>query len=349
MRFNQVYLWLRKKGVWVLPLVALIAMAIPGNAKAAGNDFDIQVSPSPLVVTLTPGKAQTASLTVRNSSNHPETLYAKLNGFSFDKNSKNIQLQDTKPTGVSDWASFKNPSVTIAPGTSQPVEIVFNTPKDVGFSYSFALTLSRSPNDAGVQRDGVTLKGAVAVFCLVNIDRPDAKRELGIESFNGNKSNYQYLPAEFTLQIKNKGNVIDQPAGTLYIQRKFDSAKPIATMPINNTSNYVLPGTTREFKSSWTDGFPSYKTDANGKRSLSWEWKHVSDLRIGRYVAKAVIVYNDGKRDVPVITSYSFWVIPWTLLLIIVIVLVILVMGVVGWGRLIVHSTKKVRGHGRRR
>jgi hypothetical protein len=349
MLFNQLYLWLRKKGVWVLPLVALIVMAIPGNAKAAGNDFDIQVSPSPLVVTLTPGKDQTTSLTVRNLSNHPETLYPKLNGFTLDKNSKDIRLQETAPVGINSWVVFKNPSVTIAAGATQPVDIVFHTPKDVGFSYSFAITLSRNAADASIQRDGVTLKGAVAIFCLVNIDRTDAKRELSVASFTGNKSSYQYLPADFTLQVKNKGNVIDQPKGTLYIQRTFDSAKPLTTMSINSAGSYVLPGTTREFKLSWNDGFPSYKTDANGKRSLSWDWKHISDLRIGRYVAKTVIVYNDGQRDVPLVNSFTFWVIPWTLLLGLIVILIILVMGVFGWGRLIVRGTKKVRGHGYRR
>ncbi|MET0779220.1 MAG: hypothetical protein ABWY71_00140 [Candidatus Saccharimonadales bacterium] len=324
-------------------------MAIPGNAKAAGNDFDIQVSPSPLVVTLMPGKEQAVSLTIRNLSNHPETLYPKLNGFTLDKNSRNIQLQESASADMNSWVVFKNSSITIAPGATQPVDVVFHTPKEVGFSYSFALTLSRNANDTSIQRDGVTLKGAVAVFCLINIDRADAKRELRIAGFSGNKSSYQYLPADFTLQVENRGNIIDQPKGTLYIQRTFDSAKPIKTYSINSANNYVLPGTTREYKMSWDDGFPSYKTDANGKRSLSWDWKRVSDLRFGRYVAKTVIVYNDGQRDVPLVSSFTFWVIPWTLLLGMLLILIILVMGVVGWGRLIVRGTKKVRGHGYRR
>jgi hypothetical protein len=348
MSSNHLYLWLRKKGVLVLSLIALLAIATPGNAKAAGNDFDIQVSPSPLVVTLTPGKQQTTSLTVRNLSNHPETLYPKLNAFTLDKNSKNIQLQETAPPIVSEWTSFKNPSVTIAPGGSQAVNVVFDTPTNVGFNYSFAITLSRNPNDS-LQHDGVSLKGAVAVFTLVNIDRPDAKRSLSITDFKTNKSSYQYLPADINLSIKNSGNVIDQPKGTIYIQRSFSSNKPIATIPINSTNNYVLPGTARAFTATWDSGFPHYVQDSDGGRHLSWDWKRLSDLRFGRYVAKAVIVYNNGQHDVPVVASYTFWVIPWTLIFGTLVILTILVMGVIGWGRLIVHGTKKVRSRAYRR
>jgi len=145
------------------------------------------------------------------------------------------------------------------------------------------------------------------------------------------------------------GNVIDQPKGTLYIQRSFTNNKPIAAIPINSGNNYVLPGTARAFAISWNDGFPHYTAGAGGKQHLSWDWKHVSDLRFGKYVAKAVLVYNDGQRDVPLIESYTFWVIPWTLLFGVLIVLIVLVMGVIGWARLIVHGTKKVRSHAHRR
>jgi hypothetical protein len=348
MLFNHVHHWLQRKGIWAVTAIALIVLSWPGSVGAASGDFNVQVSPSPVVVTLTPGKQQTSTLTVRNLTNHPETLYPKLSGFEVDKTSKNVKLLDEVPLGVAEWVSFKSPSVTIAPGGTQTLEITYNPPKDAGFSYSVAITLSRDQN-ATIPQDGVQLRGAIAVFCLINIDRPDAKRALTIESFTGDKSSYQFLPATFTLTVKNTGNTISQPKGTLYIQRSFDSTKPIATYSLNTGNNYVLPGTSREFKNEWNSGFPLYVKDKDGKRHVSWDWKHLSDLRFGKYTAKVVMVYNDGKRDVPVITSYSFWVIPWTLILILLIIAVILGMGIFGWARLIMHGTKKVRSYAHRR
>lgn len=351
MPFNHAHQWLRQLYRWA---IVAVACAVPflttGLAQAASNganDFNVQVSPSPLVATLTPGQHKTATITVRNFSNHSETLYPRLNSFSIDKQSKDIKLLETAPADLQRWISFKESSLAIAAGGSQTLSVIYNTPSDVGFSYATVVTLSRSPS--GAQSQDISLRGSVAVFNLINIDRKDAKRALAIASITSDKSRYSYLPATFTLRIENTGNVVDQPKGTLFIQREFDDNKPLATIPLNQNGNYILPGTSRDFTETWGTGFPRYVTDGSGKRHLSWDWKHLSDLRIGKYVAKVVLVYNDGQRDVPVIASRTFWVIPWTLILVTLLVITVLVMGFVGWGRLIFKGARKVRGHASRR
>ena len=329
---------------WALPIVVLnllFVSVIPGSASADNGDFTIQVSPSPLSVTLTPGKTQTAELTVRNLSSHAETLVPRLNDFTIGQDSKNISLKDTPPAGLGDWVSFNQTSLTIPAGGTGRLDITYRTPQDVGFSYATAITLNRA-DDSGSTPQGAKYKASVAVFNLLTINRPDAKRVLGVASFKANRSSYEFLPAQFDLQIKNSGNVIAQPSGTIFIQRSFDSNKPLAIIPINPTGSYVLPGTTRGFQSSWDKGFPVYITE-NGKKDLSWNWKHLSDLRFGRYVAKVVLIYNDGHGDVPVVASYSFWVIPWRIIIFFLVLAVILVMGVISWGKLIAHGTGKLR------
>lgn len=345
---NRTKLWLRHTGLWAFILVAITVAAVPGRALAAGNDFNVQVSPSPLVVKLTPGKPYKATLDIRNASNHPETLYPKLNGFTIDKSSRDVRLIETVPAGLQDWTSFGVSSIAIPAGATKKLDVVFNTPPNVGFNYSAAITLSRKPDDK-IVADGVNLRGSIAVFCLINIDRADAKRQLSVSQFSSTKSQYQYLPADFDLTIANSGNVIDAPRGTLFIQRNFDSTEPIATIPLNTGGNYILPGTERTFTASWNSGFPSYTTDENGNRHLTWDWKKMGELRFGRYVAKVVMVYNDGTRDVPLLTSYTFWVIPWTLIGILLVVLTILAMGIIGWGRLIFKGTRKVKSYAQRK
>lgn len=346
---NRITLWLRKSGIWTLAIIAVLITLVPGRAQAAGNDFNIQVSPSPLVVTLAPGKTQSSTLTVRNFSTHPETLYPKLNGFTIDSASKNVRLLDESPAYIKDWVTFNSPSITVPAGGSKNIDVIFNTPGNVGFSYSVAVTLSRKQGSTPIQSDGVRLEGAIAVFCLINIDRPDAKRQFFIDSFSSDKPRYQFLPANFSLKIRNSGNIIDAPKGTLFIQRSYDSPQPIAAIQLNTSSNYILPDTARTFDASWGNGFPAYTTDTNGKRHLTWDWQRLSDLRFGRYVAKAVIVYNDGRRDIPLISSYTFWVIPWALIAVLLLIAIILVMGVVGCSKLIFNGTRKVKGYAHRK
>ncbi len=351
MTFNHRVRWLRLQGVGAIAaglVIAIAAIAGTARATAAGDDFNIQVSPSPIVVTLTPGQNQTTTLTVRNFTNHTETLYPSLKGFTVSKNSTDVRLLDSAPGDMQDWVSFDQSSLVLQAGASQQLVTRFATPKNVGFNYAFAIELSRSPN-AQAPADGIHLQGSVAVFCLVNISRPDAKKQFNITSLTSSRGHYSYLPATFSVAVKNNGNVIDQPQGTLFIQRSFDSSKPIAALPLNGDGRYILPGTERTFQASWTNGFPVYISTSNGKRHLSWSWKHFSDLRFGRYVAKAVIIYNDGHGDVPLIASTTFWVIPWMVIFMLIIILATIVAGLVGWGHLIFKGTKKVRSYAHRR
>lgn len=343
--------WLRKFRVW-LPLAAILIALYPLAAQAAdsANDgFNIQVSPSPLSVKLKPGQRHTAVLTVRNLSSHSETLKPRLNGFSIDDRSEKIQLTPEVPLGLSEWISFKQSALTLAPGASQPLEIIYDTPKNVGFSYSLAITLN--PSDRKPEQQGATYQAQVAVFNLINIDRPGAKRELAVKEFKTPKSRYEFLPATFELTLENKGNVIDQPVGNLFIQREFDDDRPIAAIPLNQANGYILPGLTRTFSSSWREGFPRYEaaSDGSGKTRLSWNWRDIGSLRVGKYVAKVVLVYNDGARDVPIVASTTFWVIPWKLILATTIVGGLVVTGLVAWIRLILKGTNKVRKYAHRR
>ncbi len=347
---NHVSQWLRMGGVWLLGVLAILYSFYPATAQATGSDFNIQVAPSPLTITLTPGQMQSTSLVVRNFSSHDETLRPSLSGFRIDSVSQKITLLSAPPANMANWVHFKQSDLTLAPGTGKNLDIIFDTPKDVGFSYAAAITLTRANTVA--RADATNLRGAVAVFCLANINRPDAKSAVAITSLSSDKSSYEFLPATFHLSLKNTGNVISQPTGTIFIQRSFSDATPIASLPINSTGGYVLPDTTRSFSSSWQNGFPAYVANPalsgqSATNHLNWNWSHLSQLRFGRYVAKAVIIYNDGHSDVPVIASTSFWVIPWRLIGFGLLLLIVLGTGLYAWGRFAFKSVQKVqrRGH----
>lgn len=342
--------WLRIRKVWLLIAVAILVALLPGTSRAAQDGLNIQVSPSPLTLTLKPGEQRTATVTVRNLSSHSETLIPKLNGFTIDKTSSKIELQSDVPLGLDKWVSFKQRTLTIAPGATQPLDIIYDTPKDVGFSYSLAITLN--PAEKETNNQGANFEASVAVFNLINIDRPGAKRELKILDFKSTKNQYEYLPAEFTLTVQNDGNIIDQPTGNVFIQRSFDDKEPIATLPINKANSYILPSTSRALTTNWNDGFPKFVAANTGGSTtqnmrLSWDWSKLDQLRFGKYVAKVVLIYNDGQRDVPLVTSHTFWVIPWKLILISLFVIAVLVTGLIVWGKMILKGTKKMRRYAR--
>ncbi len=296
-------------------------------AADATGDFSLQVSPSPIVQTVEPGQKTTISVKIRNTGTQNEDLKMGLRSFTVDSESGEVQLKDDAPKEVKDWVSFEQPQFSVASGSSFEQSVTFTVPADAGFSYSFALTVSRS-NPVKGSAGKTAIEGSVAIFTLLTVDRPGAVKKIEVVKLSSKKKVYEFLPSEFSLQLKNSGNVIIAPAGNVFIQRSASSTSPLAVLPVNATGAYILPGVSRTVSTKWSDGFPVYKTDDNGKSNLTWDWGTLQKLRIGKYTARVVVIYNDGTRDVPIEASVSFWVMPWRLLFGMLLLLVLIGVGI---------------------
>ncbi|MEO6513261.1 MAG: hypothetical protein ABIR37_01120 [Candidatus Saccharimonadales bacterium] len=321
-----------KKTLLVLLAALFLATTLlPARPALAADDFSLQVSPSPLFETLKPGIPTQLELKIRNGGTKAETLKIEPRSFSVEDTSEKVKLGDSIPPDIAQWVSFSNPTFTIRPGEWFTQNVRVALPKDAGFSYSFALLISRKDEPKAVAGSRL-LKGSVAVFTLLNVDRPGATRKLDTASLTTSRGFYEYVPATLHVKIKNTGNSIVQPYGDIYIQRGAKDLEPLDTLRVNENRGYILPGTTRTLTTEWNKGFPRYETtvDSNGKtsRKTIWEWSKIPDFRLGRYTAKLVAVYNDGHRDVPIMSEVSFWVIPWKILLGMLAVALLLFFGV---------------------
>jgi hypothetical protein len=305
---------------FIVSLACAGLIAMPKSVSAAdGGEFSLQVSPSPLVTTLKPGQTTTVELKVRNAGSQTEKLKIAPRSFTINNTTGELKFDDTVVPQVASWTSFASPNFTVDPGQTFTEEVKFAVPKDAGFSYSFALVINRQNVSQTTDVAGRLLKGSIATFTLINIDRPGATRQLQIADFSTNQSIYEYLPAKLNIQLRNTGNTIVQPAGNVFIQRGSNDKVPINTLPVNQNNGYILPGSVRTLSVDWSDGFQVLHSvtagDGTTSQQLSWDWSNLSHLRIGRYTAKLVAIYNDGQRDIPVMGEVSFWVIPWKLLL----------------------------------
>lgn len=310
--------------------VSFIATIIGGHCvHAEEGNFALQVSPSPLVTTVKPGESKIVELKIRNASPVDEDLKIEVRTFTVDKVSGDVVLDDTLAPGFAEWLTLPSPGFVVKAGQWSTQQIGISLPQQTGFSYSFALIISRNV-DSSTTASGQLLRGSVAVFTLINVDRPDATRQLELVSFEPEHKVYEYLPATLTIKLKNTGNSIVQPYGNLFIQRSSGDSTPLATLPVNDARGYILPGTERTLRATWEAGFPKYSTttDASGvtKTSLDWNIDHLREFRFGKYTARLVAVYNDGTRDIPITAEVSFWVIPWKSLAIIAIALIIIVL-----------------------
>jgi len=318
-------------GFLILATAALLSVTTSAVSAAATptGDFSLEVSPSTLVTTVKPAVETTLDLKVRNTSKNTENLKIELRSFKINDYGQGISLSDSTPPDLAKWVSLDSPTFTAKPGEWSTLHISVHLPSEAGFSYPFAVVISRVDSKA-TESSGRLLEGSVAVFALVNIDKPGATRVLGISKLKPSHRIYEFLPADIDLELRNTGNSIVQPYGNIYIQRSSNDPQPLSVLALNDERGYILPGTTRDFHASWTKGFPYYKTvtkDGKNHKELVWDWSALSQFRIGRYTAKVVAVYNDGIRDVPVIGEVTFWVIPWRILLGALVVVVLIGLG----------------------
>jgi hypothetical protein len=279
------------------------------------------------VTTVKPGTKSTVDLKIHNSSSGTENLQIQPRAFKYDSKTGDITLEDGAPEIISSWMTFSAPKFSVLSDQTFNQTVSFNVPKDAGFSYSFALVISRQaqPKPQGSEQ---IIAGSLAVFTLVNVDRPGAKSELQVVSFTSAKKLYEYLPATLNVRFRNSGNTIVQPSGNIFVQRTAHAPKPMTALPVNEKQGYILPGTERTVTAQWKEGFAVYQTTTDGSSKssehLSVDWGKLKQFRIGRYTAKLVAVYSDGQHDVPIEGVVTFWVIPWRAILLAIALIVIL-------------------------
>jgi hypothetical protein len=147
---------------------------------------------------------------------------------------------------------------------------------------------------------------------------------------------YEYLPVEFEIKFKNTGKVHLAPFGNIVIQQ---GDVELGTVQVNESGNNTLPGVMRTYKSEWNDGFivrepvkkgSDFVMDKDGNKIYHTviKWDSLTKMRIGKYTAKAIVVYNNGRNDVPLEALVSFWIIPWKIILVITLVLALLIFGI---------------------
>ena len=287
--------------------------------------LNLVTSPLPISLVTEPGSTVSAQLKIKNGGSEAEDLEVGLMKFSAYGDEGKPRLMDReKGDDYFDWVKFSENEFTLNPNEWKTITATINVPSSAAFGYYYAVTFSRKSE---VIPDGpreTKVIGATASLILLEVRVPNAVRDVEVLDFSVPKKIYEFLPVGFTVKLKNKGNVHVAPRGNIFIDRW--GQKDVAILPINDLKGNVLPDSNRIFTSTWSDGFPVYQiqetkdkkeiTDRKGDpiMKLSWDFSQVPKLRWGKYTANMLLVYDDGKRDVPIEGKLTFWVIPWRIL-----------------------------------
>lgn len=331
-------------------MVAVLGLGATMRLRAQTGDFNLVSSPLPVILTANPGETVSADLRVKNGGSQTERLKVTLFKFKVDENGSVQLLNREEGDHYFDWVTLNPMEFSAAPNEWKTVKMTVAVPKEAALGYYYAVGFSRAA-EAQTVPGAATLQGQLITFVLLEAKVPYAKRELKVSEFTADKSMYEFLPALFKVKVNNTGNLHVSPKGDIFVHR---GKSQVAALKINPNQGNVLPKSSRTFSVEWSDGFPVYQKkeedgkaalDKNGQqvKALKWDFSKASSLRIGKYTAKMVLVYDDGQRDVPIQGEVSFWVVPWRLLLGLLVVTILVGIGLWTTGRNLWRKLKRVK------
>lgn len=318
-------------------LVILGVLMLPARAQESQTGgFNLTVSPMPIVLETKPGVSVTSEIKVKNESLTDEKVKVSVMKFSAEGEDGSPKLEDvTSADEFASWVSFSETRFTAEPGVWKSINMNIDPPASAAFGYYYAVVFSRDGAESQIEEGRSNLLGAVATLVLLDVQAPGASREAKLIEYTMPKKAYEFLPADFTVRLENKGNVHVAPRGNIFIKQ---GGNVVGLLEVNAERGFILPNSVRKYTASWQDGSPAYKVvtadgkveiDEKGvqKNKLDWSNFSPSKFRFGKYTALVTMVYNDGNSDVPVEGEVDFWVIPWRILAVIAVVLLLVFAG----------------------
>jgi hypothetical protein len=339
--------------------VCSVALGTTSSVLAVGSGgTNITTSPVSAALSGKPGSTVSTTLQVENNEATPVKIDVQLETFKAYGTSGQAQIYRAPANAdYINWVHFSQTSFVAQPNMWVPVTMTISMPKYASLGYYYAVVFKPEVSTVST-KDNSVIKAGNAILVLLDAQTANANPQLQLSSFTATKKLFEYLPVNFSVNIKNTGNIYLPPTGDIFISKSSSFKSNIATIPLNEAGGNVLPDSSREFGLSWDSGFPVLKPKTiNGQKivdkkgqpvqQLQWNFANANNLRFGKYYAKLVMAYNNGSREIPVEATLSFWVIPWKILSIFVLAVILLVIGLYTSGHKLADRTfrrlKKVR------
>ncbi len=273
-------------------LLAASVIAQMTRAQTANVGQGLEVSPPSQELTAKPGQILEVKSSIRNKSDKPLTIQARIEDFIASGDEGQVALTEKGPWSVSSWTKLSTTEFTLRPNEAREVIATVSIPSAdaAGGRYGSFVYTAAGKSSAGT----AGLSQEIASLFLIEIEGPTVEK-LSITDFT-TPSFLEFGPVPFTLSYKNSGNVHLRPHGLIAITDMFGKkVKDVVAVGTN-----VFPGAER-------------------KVNVVWDSKFL----IGKYTALAII-NSGGKLNESSTATTTFIVFPIRIAALIVIAIIIL-------------------------
>ena len=298
------------------------------------------VTVSPPIIELDAAKSDviSQSIKVRNEGAAAVTYY--LSAEKFVAGGEAGQPSFTgEDVDLATWIKFPFQSISVPAGATVEVPFSIVVPNYAGPGGHYAaIFLSTAPPEAANTGSQVSIASRIGTLVLVRI-AGEIKESAQVAEFSTTMKTFKSLPVDFTVRVKNDGNVYLKPMGTIVIKNMWGSVA--GKVAVNEAGGNVLQDQIRKFDAAWVKN-----PNAVGATSFWGKYRQEKEnYAFGSYTADLSLAYGTAGKTL--MASTSFLVIPWTVIIvnlaIIIIIVVLLYFGIQKYNKWILKKYGKAK------
>ena len=300
-------------------LYTILIVVIAGIASPA---FALTVSPARVEITGDPGATLQGEIELFNEQEGTRTFFTSFENFEPSGDSGAPHFIGAKD-GLATWIQSDS-KVILESGKRSVVPFSITIPQNAEPGGHFAAIFFGSQEPGATGGGQVSVGGKIGVLVLLRVSGDVAEGGGLLEFIAKDKQRFfSALPVTFTYRLNNTGGDRVVPLGEIKIKNTLRMNS--ATLLANKNEGSALPGSARKFEVTWGEisqptNTTEQKTESPGFFEMAG--KQWSDFHFGWYTANLNLTW--GATNQTANASYSFFVIPWQLLLIILIIAVII-------------------------
>lgn len=297
-------------------------------AGIASPVFALTVSPARVEITGDPGATFQGEIELFNEQEGVRTFFTTFENFEPSGDSGAPRFIGAK-SGLATWIKTEN-KVVLESGKRSVVPFSIAIPKTAAPGGYFAAIFFGS-QEPGAQAGGqVSVGGKIGVLVLLRVSGEVVEgggllefstKPLDKASGGEEQRFFTTLPIAFTYRVNNTGGDRVVPLGEIKIKNTLQLTS--ATLLANKNEGSILPNSVRKFEVVWGQE-PQVISGTEQEITTGFfemAGRQRREFHLGWYTARLNLVW--GVTNQTANQSYSFFVIPWQLLLIIFVILFI--------------------------
>ena len=281
----------------------------------------LTISPVKMEILGDPGQTLQGELTLFNEEKDTKTLYSSVENFE-SRGESGAPFFLPERIGLATWIKTQE-QITLKSKETKIIPFSIQIPKNAEPGGHFAAILWGTTPPQATGGGQVAVGGRLGVLILLKVSG-EVKEGGGLLDFGGKDKQkfFTSLPITLAYRFNNTGGNRVVPQGEIKIKNLFGFTS--ANIPANKNEGSVLPGGARKFEVVWApletpSGGQSPQGETGFWSAVKTQW---SEFHFGWYTARINLSW--GATNQTATTTYSFFIIPWQLLLIVIMILAII-------------------------